>query len=207
MVETQDQPVNPEQEAPSKIAEKFASARDAVMNEAAELKQIYKSVKEPGVKDVYNSWVQNMDVVANSMSLGREKPRLRTKIMKVTNRIVGVGSAALTGALDFVPDLLTWAPRKIPVIRHFIPHDVFKKHSMRMAEGAKVQALVGETIGGGLLKVADTVTGVGVGLVDRSFLGAGPLSGAETRAAGKYIGNKINNVTEAIMHPKVKARA
>lgn len=203
MVEIQGQPQNLEQEQPSKIAEKFAAARDTVMQEATELKQIYKSIQEPGVKDVYNSWVRNMDVVANAQSLGREKPRLRTKIMKVANRIVGIGAATLTGALDLIPDALTWLPRKVPVIRHFIPHDVFKRHTMRMAEKAKKEALSGQVVGGFVVRGLDNVAGNIARARDAAFH---PFTNSpDKRAAGQYLEKKVLNITEAIMHPKPKA--
>lgn len=206
MVEIQDQPQNPETEAPSKIAEKFAEARESVIaREAAEFKQIYKSIKEPGVKDVYNSWVRNMDVVANAQSLGREKPRLRTRVMKIANRVVGLAAAVGTGSADLVIDTITWLPRKVPVIRHFIPHDIFKKHTMRMAESAKRDVLVSQVVVGGALKAVDAGGAVVAGVLKESFIGHGPLHGSEVRAAGQYIGKKISNVTEGILHPKPKA--
>jgi hypothetical protein len=202
MTETNDRmQAEAEGKVESKIASKFQSAREAVMAESAELSAIYRSITKPGMKDVYNSWVNNMDVVANTYSWGKEKSTLTTKLMKGTNRIVGLGSAAFAGVGDLVINTVTWLPRKVPFIGHFLPHDTLKRHSMRMAESAKRDALIAR----GVVKVIDAPGKVIAEALDRSMLGAGPAGAPELRAAWKYAGNKASEIKDAILHPKSKA--
>lgn len=204
MTEQNDQPRPQEAfeaKAESKIAGKFQAAREAVMNESQELSEIYRSITKPGVKDVYSAWVKNMDIVANTYSWGKEKPGFRTNMLKVMNRAVGVGAATITGLSDMVVNTLTWLPRKVPFFGHFLPHDAFKKHSIRMAEAARREALFAR----GVAKVVDVPGAILAGALNRSPLGVGVMGVPETRAGWQYISKKVSNVTEAILHPKGKA--
>ncbi len=204
MTEQNDQPVQQEAteaKVESKIADRFASAREAVMKESAELSEIYRSLTKPNVKDVYSAWVKNMDVVANTYSWGKDKPGFKTNMMKIMNRAVGVTAATVTGVSDIAVNTLTWLPRKVPFVRHFMPHDTFKKHTIRMAEAARREALVAR----GVAKIIDVPGAVIAGALNRSMLGVGPMGMPETRAGWQYMGKKISNVTEAILHPKGKA--
>lgn len=134
----------------SPIIEGFQDAREKVLQESKDIGNIYRAMRKPGNVDVYNAWVKNMDVVANSYSWGKDKTAFRTRLMKVANRIVGVGAATLT-APEMVIDALTWLPRQIPVVGHFIPDHLFRRANIRLAESAKNEALVYR----GLAKVVD----------------------------------------------------
>lgn len=206
MPETVDQPVSQEAQAESPIAGKFASARDRIMQEAEEIGEIYRSIEHPGIKDVYNSWVKNMDVVANSFATDKNKHRLKTLVVKGLNRIVGAGAVMWTVPLDLVIDTFTWLPRKVPVIKYIIPHDIFKKHTIRMSESAKRDYIISK----GAYKVAEVqrkfldVQGRIVGgAIKRAVVG--PMGIPETRAAWEYAKRKASNISEAILHPKPKA--
>jgi len=131
MTEQNDQPIQQEAEGQveSKIASKFQAAREATMNESAQLSEIYRSITKPGFKDVYSAWVKNMDTVANSYSWGKDKQTLKTKIIKIQNRVVGTVAAGLTVPTDFFVDIATLPFRKLPILKqtigHFIPtHDI-----------------------------------------------------------------------------------
>lgn len=198
MVENTEQPQQEEAQGESKIAQGFAAAREKVMQESAEISEIYRSITKPGVKDVYNAWVKNMDVVANSYSLGRDKAGFKTRILYISNRLVGIGAATTTGLVDLALNVATWLPRKIPFVGHFLPHDAFKKHTIRMAEAARREALVARGVG----KVIDAPGAIIAAGLKRGPLGGGLFGIPETRAAWQYVGKKVTAIKDAILHPK-----
>lgn len=211
MSETNEQPKGvdgQEAQVDSKIASKFQSARETVMKESAEISEIYKSITKPGAKDIYNSWVKNMDVVANSYSWGKDKTAFRTRMLLVTNRLVGGTAAILNRPLDLVVDAVTWLPRKFPVVGHFIPDHFFGQRTIKSAENAKKQALALRGARWVVQKAQEpaklidkVVVGGVAGAMKRTVYGS-PIP--EARAGWQYLGNKINNITEGILHPKAK---
>lgn len=211
MTEQNDQPVQQEAEGQveSKIASKFQAAREATMNESAQLSEIYRSITKPGFKDVYSAWVKNMDTVANSYSWGKDKQTLKTKIIKIQNRVVGTVAAGLTVPTDFFVDIATLPFRKLPILKqtvgHFIPTHYFAQHSVLMSERAKTEAFAWRGIGQvvkGVAKIPEAYATVGGEVFKRLSVGK-PLP--EARAAWQYMEKKINGVTDAILHPKPKA--
>lgn len=199
MTETMDQPVQPEAQAESAVATKFQQARDRVMEESAELNAIYKSMTKPSGKDVYQAWVRNMDTVANSYSWGRDKAGFRTNLLKVTNRIVGVGAVALTVPGDLVIDVCTWPLRKFPIVRivgGLIPTNMLKRHTVYASEVARNEAMVLRGVG----KVVDAPAEIGQAAIGSAIGGF-----AEVRAPLTYVGRKVSQITESILHPKPKA--
>jgi len=141
MVENVDVPQQEETKVESPIVEGFQEARERVLLESAEVGKVYRAMRKPEVWDVYNAWVKNMDVVANSYSWGKDKTAFQTRLLKVTNRIVGVAAAAFSVPEMFV-DSLTWIPRQLPIIGHFIPDHFLRRLQIRMAESAKNEALM-----------------------------------------------------------------
>lgn len=208
MTENNEQPINEEAQAEGKIPVKFREARERTMKEADSLSEIYRSIKNPGGKDVYNAWVKNMDTVANSYSWGKDKPALRTRILWVTNRLVGGTAALITVPSDLIADSLSWPLRKFPILKqtvgHFVQTDFFKKHSMKAAEDAKTQGLIlryGDMVKKAtrkLVEVPFAVTGAAFKQVSIGF----PLQ--EARAGWQFLDRKIDKVTESILHPKPK---
>ncbi|MBP9814200.1 hypothetical protein KBC80_03305 [Candidatus Woesebacteria bacterium] len=203
MTEQNDQPIPQEAteaKVESKIADKFASAREVTMRESDQISEIYRSLKNPSVKDVYSSWVKNMDVVANTYSWGKDKPTFKTHLIRSLNRVVGVGAAVQTGLADIVTDVATWPLRKFPILKqtigHFIPVDNFKRHSVQSSLAARNEGLLARGVG----KVVETPFAV-VGGAFKSIVGGVP----EARTAGVYVERKVSGVVDAILHPKQKA--
>ncbi len=195
MTETNTRPVQEEARPESKIADNFRDARERVMQESAEIGEIYRSMTKPGFKDVYNAWVKNMDVVANSYSWGREKPGTRTRIVKVLNRVVGATAAVTTVPLDFIADTLSWLPRKVPFFGHFIPTHFLARHTVWMSGVAKNEALIAR----GVVKAVD-LPGEVVGGAVKSVMSGIP----EVRAAWEYGKRKAGAIAGSILHPKPK---
>jgi len=196
---TENENINPiESQEGSGIADKFQKARESVIHESQELSEIYRAMSKPGAKDVYNAWVKNMDVVANTYSWGKDKTAFKTHLIKACNRLVGVGATVLTVPTDLIVDTLTFLPRKLPIIRivgQIIPTNIAKRLSIRSSEYARNQALVARGIG----TIAE-VPGKVVGGVMQSFSGGFP----EVRAGVTYAGKKVGQITEAILNPKLK---
>lgn len=205
MTETAEQPIQEEAQVESKIAQKFAAAREKTMRDSQSLSEIYRSIKQPGFKDVYGAWVKNMDTVANSYSWGKDKPGFRTRLMKVTNRIVGSVMSGITVPADFVVDVATLPFRKLPILKqtigHFIPTHTLSQSAVRGAERAKTEAFVARGIAQ-VARVGELPFAVVGGITKKIAFGT-PI--AEGRAVTQYVGQKIHSVTEAILHPKPKA--
>lgn len=206
MTEANDQPAQQEVEGQveSKIASKFQAAREETMKESRSLSEIYRSITKPGFKDVYASWVRNMDTVANSYSWGKDKPAFRTRLLKVLNRIVGATMAGITVPIDLVIDFLTWPARKLPIakqtIGHFIPTHTFSQAAVRGAERAKTSAFIWRGVGQ-VARIGELPFAVVGGITKKVAFGT-PI--AEGRAVTQFVGQKINEVTARILHPKSK---
>lgn len=213
MVENTEQPVQEEAQGESKIAQGFRSAREKVMQESAEISEIYRSITKPGAKDVYNAWVKNMDVIARTYSWGKDKPGFRTRALYVTNRLVGIGAAVINRPIDIVADAVTWLPRKFPVVGRFIPDHFMGQRTIKSAENAKRQALAARGVGviarraltesQKPVKLIDKVVVGGIaGAMKRTMFGA-PIP--EARVGWEYLNRKASSITERILHPKPKA--
>lgn len=206
MTETNDQShVEAEGQVESKIAQKFAAAREDTMKESQSLSEIYRSITKPGFKDVYGAWVKNMDAVANSYSWGKDKPGIKTHLLRSLNKVVGVGAATFSGLGDLVVDTLTWLPRKTPIFGSFIPKDIFKKHTIKMSESAKNEAFFWR----GAAKYAETqqkIMNTSSAVVGEAFkrVVTHDIS-PELRAAKIYTSNKVSEISKSILHPKPKA--
>ena len=198
MTETAELPIQEEAQAESKIAQGFKSAREKVMQESAEVSQIYRSITKPGAKDIYNAWVKNMDVVAKTYSWGKDKPAFRTRLMFVMNRLVGISAATLARPTDMILDALTWLPRKTTRIGRFIPDHFFAQRTIKSSENAKNQALIAR----GLRAPMDVASRVVGGAFKHVIYGT-PVP--EGRVAWEYTKRKVSNIKDAILHPKLKA--
>ena len=206
MTETAEQPIQEEAQVESKIAQKFATAREDTLRESRSLSEIHRSITKPGFKDVYSAWVKNMDVVANTYSWGKDKPGFRTNLMKLQNRVVGAVSAGVLVPVDFVADVLSLPLRKLPgfkqTVGHFIPTNLLGQHSIRASEKARNEALVMRGLGQ-VARIGEIPFAVVGEVYKRGVVQGLPIS--EGRAFFQYIGEKTSAVTKAILHPKPKA--
>lgn len=193
-----EQPIQEKAKVESKIVESFQKTRERVLQESADVGKIYLAMRNPGVKDVYQAWVKNMDVVANSYSWGKDKVALRTRLMKMTNRIVGAG-VAITTVPELVMDAITWLPRQVPIVGRLIPDHLWRRAQIRLAVSAKNEALhmrAGSKIAKDIVKVIDMPAKLASEAVQYAALNTNPYQIMMENRAGK--------VATKILYPRSK---
>ncbi len=186
----------------SKIVEGFQETRDRVLQESADVGKIYLAMRKPGITDVYQAWVKNMDVVANSYSWGKDKTALRTRLMKMTNRVVGAGVAALS-VPEVVMDALTWLPRQVPVVGRLLPDHLWRRAQIRLAVSAKNEALWAR----GVVKVGTNVGEKVVRAVDapvKAVSEAVQFAALHTNPQQILVEDRAAKVASKILYPRTK---
>lgn len=199
MTETGDQTHEGEKKE-GLIARKFREAREKRIRDSEDVGKIYEAMKNPGLKDVYAKWVNDWDVLANAMSLGREKPRLRTLLTKAFARVSGAAVATVVVPTDFLMDAIGWIPRKLfPIVGYFAPTKWLSKLSMRASESIKVAGLAAGgayEVGNVGKKVGEVPFAVAGGVVNSAVSGF-----PEVRAPLVAMKNKVVRIANGILHP------
>ena len=132
------------------IARKFREARERKIAKYEDVGRIYEAMKNPKLADVYAKWVNDADFVANAMSLGREKPRLRTLLTKAVGRLSGVVAATVVAPTDLIIDAISYLPRKLTILGHLLPTKMLSKATMGFSERLKDSALLAGGVGLGI---------------------------------------------------------